>query len=131
MRLVAGMRALGGDVAVPDDPSLSLQAGMAPAAVPGAVYDVMRATNRAGIASYRHSAAAAVKDRQFSAIISSGDGRALYGPPQSHSSTTRSACSRCPRARPRCSSRSREAASQAPPWSGSRAAVPASAPSAS
>ena len=81
MRLVTGMRALGGDVAVPGDPSLSLQAGSAPAAVQGATYDVMRATNQAGIASYRHSAAAAVKDRQFSAIISSGDGKALYNPP--------------------------------------------------
>ncbi len=39
-RLVAGMRALGGDVAVPADPSLSLLAGMAPAAHPGAVSDV-------------------------------------------------------------------------------------------
>ena len=52
MRLIAGMRALGGDVAVPGDPSLSLQAGMTPAAVQGAAYDVMRATDKAGIASY-------------------------------------------------------------------------------
>ena len=34
-RLIAGMRALGGDVAVPGDPSLSLLAGMTPAAHPG------------------------------------------------------------------------------------------------
>jgi len=81
MRLVAGMRALGGDVAVPGDPSLSLQAGMAPAAVQGAAYDVMRSANRAGAKSFRHSAAAAVKATQFSAIISSGDGRALFNPP--------------------------------------------------
>jgi hypothetical protein len=81
MRLIAGMRAFGGDVAVATDPSLSLQAGMAPSASPGAVYDVLRATNQAGIASYRRSAAAAVKDRKFSAIISSGDGKALSGPP--------------------------------------------------
>jgi len=81
MRLIAGMRALGGDVAVPGDPSMSLQAGMAPAAVQGAAYDVMRATDKAGIASYLHSAAAAVKARQFSAIISSGNGKALYNPP--------------------------------------------------
>jgi hypothetical protein len=81
MRLIAGMRALGGDVAVPGDPSMSLQAGMAPAAVQGAAYDVMRATSKAGSASYRHSAAAAVKARQFSAIISSGNGKALYNPP--------------------------------------------------
>jgi hypothetical protein len=81
MRLVAGMRALGGDIAVPGDPSMSLQAGMTPAAVHGAAYDVVRATNQAGIASYMNSAAAAVKARQFSAIISSGDGKALYSPP--------------------------------------------------
>ena len=66
------MRAFGGDVAVPDDPSLSLLAGMAPAAVPGAVFDVVRATDRAGIASYRNSAYQAVKTRQFSAIITWG-----------------------------------------------------------
>ena len=81
MRLVAGMRTLGGDVAVPGDASLSLQAGMAPAAVQGAAYDVMRSANRSGAKSYLHSAAAAVKATQFSAIISSGDGRALFNPP--------------------------------------------------
>jgi Dolichyl-phosphate-mannose-protein mannosyltransferase len=80
IRLIAGMRAYGGDVAVSTDPSLSLQAGMAPSAAPGAVYDVMQSTSRAGTASYLRSAAAAVRARQFSAIISSGDGRALSGP---------------------------------------------------
>jgi hypothetical protein len=81
MRLIAGMRALGGDVATPGDPSLSLRAGSPPAAVQGAAYDVVRATNKAGIESYLHSAAAAVRARQFSAIISSGDGKALFNPP--------------------------------------------------
>jgi hypothetical protein len=80
-RLVAGMRAFGGDVAVPDNPSLSLLAGMAPAAVPGAAFDVVRATDRGGIASYRHSAYQAVKTRQFSAIITESTGRPLYNPP--------------------------------------------------
>jgi len=80
-RLVAGMRAFGGDVAVAGDPSLSFLAGTAPAAVPGAAYDVVRATDRAGIASYRHSAYQAVKTRQFSAIIASGPGQPLYNPP--------------------------------------------------
>ena len=61
-RLVAGMRAFGGDVAVPADPSLSLLAGMAPAAHPGAVYDVLRATDKAGIASFRRSADAGGQD---------------------------------------------------------------------
>jgi hypothetical protein len=81
IRLIAGMRALGGDVAVSTDPSLSLQAGMGPSAAPGAVYDVLRATDQAGIVSYMHSAAAAVEAQQFSAIISSGGGKALAGPP--------------------------------------------------
>jgi hypothetical protein len=80
-RLVAGMRAFGGDVAVPDNPSLSLLAGMAPAAVPGAAFDVVRATDRGGITSYRHSARQAVKARQFSAIITESPGRPLYNPP--------------------------------------------------
>ena len=75
------MRALGGDVAVPGDPSLSLQAGMTPAAVQGAAYDVVRSADKAGTASYLRSAAVAVKARQFSAIISSGNGRALFNPP--------------------------------------------------
>jgi Dolichyl-phosphate-mannose-protein mannosyltransferase len=81
MRLIAGMRAYGGDIAVSSDPGLSLQAGMAPAAVPGAVYDVLRSTAQAGIASYVHSAAAAVRARQFSAIISPGGGRPFSNAP--------------------------------------------------
>jgi hypothetical protein len=80
-RLLAGMRAFGGDIADPNDPSLSLVAGMAPAAVPGAAYDVLRASDKAGIASYRRSAYQAVKTRQFSAIISTGGGLPLYNPP--------------------------------------------------
>jgi len=80
-RLVAGMRALGGDVAVPSEPSLSLQAGMTLAAHPGSVYDVVRATDKEGIASYMDSAGAAVKARQFNAIISVGAGKALFNPP--------------------------------------------------
>ena len=79
-RLVAGMRALGGDVAVPGDPSLSLQAGMVPDAVPGAAYDVLRATDKAGIARYRASAYEAVKHRQFSAFIMDSLGQPLNHP---------------------------------------------------
>ena len=80
-RLIAGMRALGGDVAVPSEPSVGLRAGMTPAAHPGSVYDVVRATDRTGIASYMDSAGAAVKARRFSAIISPGAGKALFNPP--------------------------------------------------
>jgi hypothetical protein len=80
-RLAAGLRAFGGDVAVPGEPSLSLQAGMAPAAAPGAVYDVLRATDEAGIRSYRDSAAAAVRSRQYSAFIMDSRGQPLNNPP--------------------------------------------------
>jgi hypothetical protein len=80
-RLVAGMRAFGGDVAVTGDPSLSLLAGMAPAAVPGAADDVLRATDKAGIASYRGSAYEAVKSHQFSVFITASPGQPLNNPP--------------------------------------------------
>lgn len=79
-RLLAGIRALGGDVAVPEDPSLSLQAGMAPVAHPLAVYDVLRATNRAGIDSYRRSAEQAAATREYSAVISDGPGAPFDDP---------------------------------------------------
>jgi hypothetical protein len=80
-RLIAGMRALGGDVAVPGDPALSLAAGMAPAAHPAAVYDVLRATDRTAIVSYRRSAEEAVITHQFSALITSSPGEPLFNPP--------------------------------------------------
>jgi hypothetical protein len=79
-RLVAGMRAFGGDVADSADPSLTLMAGMAPAAHPGAVYDVLRATDRGAIVSFRRSAEEAVTARQFSAFIGNSPGEPLYGP---------------------------------------------------
>jgi hypothetical protein len=80
-RLAAGMRALGGAVYVPAEPSLSLLAGMTPAAHPGAVYDIMRATDKPGIESYRRSSEEAVAARQYSAIISDGPGQPLFDPP--------------------------------------------------
>jgi hypothetical protein len=73
-RLVAGMRTLGGTVAVPADPGLSLAAGMAPAAHQDAAYDVLRASDRAAIASFRRSVTEAVAARRFSAIITDGPG---------------------------------------------------------
>jgi hypothetical protein len=75
------MRALGGNVYVPAEPSLSLLAGMTPSAHPGAVYDIMRATDPPGIESYTSSAKKAVAARQYSAIISDGPGRPLFNPP--------------------------------------------------
>lgn len=80
-RLAAGMRALGGNVYVPTEPSLSLLAGMTPSAHPGAVFDIMRATDPPGIASYTSSAKKAIAARQYSAIISDSPGRPLFNPP--------------------------------------------------
>jgi hypothetical protein len=80
-RLAAGMRALGGDVVVPAEPALSLEAGMALTAHPGAVYDVLRARDKPGIESYRRSAAATVAARQYRAIIADGPGQPLFDPP--------------------------------------------------
>ncbi|MGD0700348.1 MAG: glycosyltransferase family 39 protein [Trebonia sp.] len=80
-RLIAGMRAFGGDVAVPADPALSLLAGMAPAAHPAAASDVLRATDRTAIASFRRSAEEAITTRRFSAFITDSLGAPLYNPP--------------------------------------------------
>ena len=80
-RLVAGMRAFGGTVAVPADPGLSLLAGMAPAAHQDAAYDVLRASDQAAIASFRRSATEAVAARRFSAIITDGPGQPFANPP--------------------------------------------------
>ena len=68
-RLTAGLRALGGTVAVPADPGLDLIAGRPAVAHQGAVADVLRATDRAAIASFTGSAARAVASQQFSAIV--------------------------------------------------------------
>ena len=69
IRLTAGVRALGGTVAVPADPGLDLMAGLPGVAHQGAVADVLRASDQAAIASFRRSAARAVTSRRFSAII--------------------------------------------------------------
>ena len=79
-RLVAGMRAFGGDVAVPADPALSLLAGMAPTAHPGAAVDVLRATDRSAIVSFRRSAENAITTHKFSAFITDGPGPPLFNP---------------------------------------------------
>jgi 4-amino-4-deoxy-L-arabinose transferase-like glycosyltransferase len=80
-RLLAGIRAFGGDVAVPQEPALNLLAGTAPAAHPGAVYDVVRATDQAAITDYQDSAVEALQAHQFSAIIADGPGAPFYDPP--------------------------------------------------
>jgi Dolichyl-phosphate-mannose-protein mannosyltransferase len=80
-RLIVGMRALGGTIAVPADPGLSVLAGMPPTAHEDAVHDVLRATDQSAIASFRRSAADAVAAHRFSAIITDGAGPPLGYPP--------------------------------------------------
>jgi hypothetical protein len=72
---VSGVRALGGTVAVPADPGLSLFAGQAPAAHQDAAYDVLRASNQDAAGRFRRSAA-----RSFTAIITNGPGVPLGYP---------------------------------------------------
>ena len=68
-RLAAGIRALGGTVAIPSDPGLGLLAGRPAVAHQGATDDILRASDPAIIASFRRSAARAVAARRFSAIV--------------------------------------------------------------
>ena len=79
-RLTAGIRALGGIIAIPADPGLSVVAGLVPTAHQDAAYDVLRATDQTAIASFRRSAANAVAGRRFSAIITDGPGVPLGYP---------------------------------------------------
>jgi hypothetical protein len=79
--LLAGLRALGGTVAIPADPGLSVLAGLPPVAHLDAAADVLRASNQAGIASFDHSVAAAVTQRRFSAIITEFPGLPPGYPP--------------------------------------------------
>ena len=80
-RVLAGLRAIGGTVAVPADPGLSLMAGMAPVAQEDAAHDVLRASDQAAVASFRRSAARAVAERRFSAIITGSPGPPFANPP--------------------------------------------------
>ncbi len=74
LRLVSGMRALGGTIAVPSDPGLDLLAGLPAVAHQGATDDVLRASDPAVIAGFRRSAARAVATRRFSAIVTENAG---------------------------------------------------------
>lgn len=69
-RFTAGLRALGGTVAIPGDPGLSLLAGMAPAAAhEDAAYDVLRGSGLSAITGFTRSAEHAIATYQYSAII--------------------------------------------------------------
>jgi len=80
-RVLAGLRAIGGTVAVPADPALSMTAGMAPVAHLDAADDVLRASDQTAIASFRRSAAHALADRRFSAIITDSRRPPFANPP--------------------------------------------------
>jgi hypothetical protein len=73
-RLTAGLRALGGTVAVPADPGLGLLAGLPSVAQQDAAADVLRGSDRAAVASFTRSAARAVAERRFSAIVTDDPG---------------------------------------------------------
>jgi hypothetical protein len=90
-RLVAGLRALGGPVAIPGDPGLELTAGLPPVAHRGAAGDVLRGTNQAAIASFKRSAARAVAGLRFSAIVTD-----LTGPPDGYPADLNRYYRRCP-----------------------------------
>jgi hypothetical protein len=69
-RFTAGLRALGGTVAIPGDPGLSVVAGMAPvAAHEDAAYDVLRGSDPTAITSFTGSVEHAMATHQYSAII--------------------------------------------------------------
>ena len=69
-RFTAGLRALGGTVAIPGDPGLSLLAGMTPAAAhEDAAYDVLRGSDPTAITSFSGSVEHAIATHQYSAII--------------------------------------------------------------
>lgn len=79
-RLLTGIRALGGTVAIPADPGLSLLAGQPPVAHQDAAYDILRATNPAAIASFEHSVSAALTAQRYTAIITDSPGPPLGYP---------------------------------------------------
>ena len=69
LRLMAGVRALGGTVAIPADPGLALMAGLPEVEDQIAAADVLRASDRTAVAIFTGSVARAVAARRFTAII--------------------------------------------------------------
>jgi hypothetical protein len=68
-RLTTGLRQIGGTVAIPSDPGLSLLAGLPPVAHQDAVNDVLRSSDQAAITDFTRSAARAFAARLFSAVV--------------------------------------------------------------
>jgi hypothetical protein len=74
LRLTAGLRALGGTIAIPADPALALMAGLPGVEDQLAAVDVLRAKDPAAQSSFTHSATTAVADQRFTVIITEIDG---------------------------------------------------------
>ncbi|HEX6523572.1 MAG TPA: glycosyltransferase family 39 protein [Streptosporangiaceae bacterium] len=69
VHLLAGVRALGGTVAIPGDPGLALMAGRPEIEDQVAAADILRASDPAAKADFRDSITRAVAARRFTAII--------------------------------------------------------------
>ena len=69
LRLMAGVRALGGTVLIPADPGLALMAGLPPGEDQVATADVLHASDQAAQAAFTGSVARAVAQQQFTAIM--------------------------------------------------------------
>jgi len=74
LRLSAGLRALGGTVAIPADPALALMAGLPATEDQLAAVDVLRASDPAAKADFTRSVAREVAAEGFTAIITEIDG---------------------------------------------------------
>jgi hypothetical protein len=69
LRLVAGVRALGGLVAIPADPGLALTAGLPATEDQVAAADILRASDQTAKTIFTQSIASAVAQQRFTAII--------------------------------------------------------------
>jgi hypothetical protein len=74
LRLTAGLRALGGTIAIPADPALALMAGLPEVEDQLAAVDVLRASDPAAQASFTRSAATAIASQRFTVIITEING---------------------------------------------------------
>jgi hypothetical protein len=81
LRLAAGLRAVGGTVAVPADPGVAVMAGLPEVEDQFAAVDVLRASDSSAKAVFTRSVARAVASRRFTMIITELDGDLRGFPP--------------------------------------------------
>lgn len=81
LRLAAGLRAVGGTVAIPADPGLAVMAGLPEVEDQFAAVDVLRASDPSAKAAFTRSVARAVATRRFTMIITELDGDLRGFPP--------------------------------------------------